>query len=75
MNKIRKLYPWTTSIPILVCILYASGLLDNNFILQMVAGILLLLSVMSAVHHSELIAHRVGEPYGTIILAVSVTII
>lgn len=30
---------------------------------------------MSAVHHSEIIAHRVGEPYGTIILAVAVTII
>lgn len=31
--------------------------------------------VMSAVHHSEIIAHRVGEPFGTIILAVSITII
>lgn len=30
---------------------------------------------MSAVHHSEIIAHRVGEPYGTIILAVAITII
>ncbi|WP_124641257.1 MULTISPECIES: calcium:proton antiporter [Amniculibacterium] len=75
MNKIRKLYPWTTSIPILASILYLSGLLDNNIIFQTIAGILLLLCVMSAVHHSEIIAHRVGEPYGTIILAVSVTII
>jgi Ca2+:H+ antiporter len=49
--------------------------LDNNIIFQTIAGILLLLCVMSAVHHSEIIAHRVGEPYGTIILAVSVTII
>lgn len=31
--------------------------------------------VMTAVHHSELVAHRVGEPFGTIILAVSITII
>jgi Ca2+:H+ antiporter len=31
--------------------------------------------VLSAVHHSEIIAHRVGEPYGTIILAVAITII
>lgn len=75
MNKIRKLYPWTTSIPILASTLYLSGLLDNNIIFQTIAGILLLLCVMSAVHHSEIIAHRVGEPYGTIILAVSVTII
>ncbi|MBS1644984.1 MAG: ionic transporter y4hA [Bacteroidetes bacterium] len=75
MNKIKKLYEWTTSIPLIACLLYASGLLDNNVALQILASILLLLCVMSAVHHSEIIAHRVGEPFGTIILAVSVTII
>jgi len=75
MNKIKTLYQWTTSIPLLACILYFSGYLDDNYILQAIAGILLLLSVMSAVHHSEIIAHRVGEPFGTIILAVSVTVI
>jgi Ca2+:H+ antiporter len=30
---------------------------------------------MSAVHHSEIIAHKVGEPYGTIILAIAITVI
>lgn len=75
MNKIVKLYQWTTSIPILACILYFSGLLDNNFVFQIIAGILLMFCVMSAVHHSEIVAYRVGEPLGTIILAVSITII
>lgn len=75
MQKIVKLYGWTTSIPILTCVLYFSGLLDNNIFFQIIAGILLLLCVMSAVHHSEIVAHRVGEPYGTIILAVSITVI
>lgn len=75
MKKIIKLYQWTTSLPLLACILYASGLLDNNLVFQGVAGVLLIFCVMSAVHHSEIIAHRVGEPYGTIILAVSITII
>ncbi|MBS1947691.1 MAG: ionic transporter y4hA [Bacteroidetes bacterium] len=75
MKKIRKLYPWTTSTPILATVLYLSGLLDNNVAFQIIAGLLLLFCVMSAVHHSEIIAHRVGEPYGTIILAVSVTVI
>lgn len=75
MRKIRKLYQWTTSIPVLACLLYLSGLLDNNLVFQTIAGILLIFCVMSAVHHSEIIAHRVGEPYGTIILAVSITII
>ena len=31
--------------------------------------------VLAAVHHAEVVAHRVGEPYGTLILAVSVTVI
>lgn len=75
MSKIVKLYEWTTSIPLIACALYFSGSLDENLILQIFAGILLLFCVMSAVHHSEIIAHRVGEPYGTIILAVSITII
>lgn len=75
MKKLRKLYQWTTSIPLLACILYFSGYLDNNLVLQIIAGTLLIFCVMSAVHHSEIVAHRVGEPYGTIILAVSITII
>lgn len=75
MKKIIKLYQWTTSIPLLACILYFTGLLDNNLVFQTIAGVLLIFCVMSAVHHSEIIAHRVGEPFGTIILAVSITII
>ena len=75
MNKIVKLYQWTTSIPLLACILYFSGLMVNNLAYQVISGVLLLLCVMAAVHHSEIVAHRVGEPLGTIILAVSITII
>ena len=75
MNKMVKLYQWTTSIPLLACILYFSGLMVNNLAYQVISGVLLLLCVMAAVHHSEIVAHRVGEPLGTIILAVSITII
>ena len=32
-------------------------------------------AVLAAVHHAEVIAHRVGEPYGSLVLAVAVTII
>lgn len=31
--------------------------------------------VIAAVHHAEVIAHRVGEPFGTLVLALAVTII
>src|SRR4051794_41870292 len=38
-------------------------------------GIFLIGAVLSAVHHAEVVAHRVGEPFGSLLLAVAVTII
>ncbi len=32
-------------------------------------------TVFAAVHHAEVIAHRIGEPYGTLLLTLSVTVI
>jgi Ca2+:H+ antiporter len=32
-------------------------------------------AVIAAVHHAEVIAHRVGEPFGTLILALAITVI
>jgi Ca2+:H+ antiporter len=40
-----------------------------------VIGILLAGSVLAAVHHAEVVAHRVGEPFGSLVLAVAVTVI
>ena len=71
----RLLLQWTIIIPTLAWALFFSGLIPDSMIFQIVASLLLILSVMSAVHHSEIIAHRVGEPYGTIILAISITVI
>ena len=31
--------------------------------------------MLAAVHHAEVVAHRVGEPFGTLVLAVAVTVI
>lgn len=71
----RLLIQWTTIIPTLGWILLFTGLIQDSGIFQIMASLLLILSVMSAVHHSEVIAQRVGEPYGTIILAVAITVI
>ena len=39
------------------------------------ATVILIGSVLAAVHHAEVVAHRVGEPFGTLVLAVAVTVI
>ena len=38
-------------------------------------GLGMLGCVLAAVHHAEVIAHKVGEPFGTLVLAVAVTTI
>jgi Ca2+:H+ antiporter len=39
------------------------------------AGAILIAAVFAAVYHAEVVAHRVGEPFGTLMLALAVTII
>jgi len=36
---------------------------------------ILVAAVISAVHHAEIIAHKIGEPFGTLVLALAVTVI
>ena len=40
-----------------------------------VVAVLLAVAVLAAVHHAEVVAHRVGEPFGSLVLAVAVTVI
>ena len=42
--------------------------------LALLLAAILLGNVLAAVHHAEVVARRVGEPYGTIILALAVTV-
>jgi Ca2+/H+ antiporter len=43
--------------------------------LVVLCGAALVGSVLVAVHHAEVVAHRVGEPFGTLILALAITAI
>jgi Ca2+:H+ antiporter len=38
-------------------------------------GAVLMGAVLAAVHHAEVVAHRVGEPFGSLVLAIAVTVI
>ena len=44
-------------------------------VLVVVVAVVLAGAVLAAVHHAEVVAHRVGEPFGSLLLAVAVTII
>src|SRR5262245_10989549 len=67
---------WTWTWPILGwTILLMAALLGSRGGIAPVAGVALLGSVFAAVYHAEMIAHRVGEPFGTLVLALAVTVI
>ena len=67
---------WSTVVPILAAVLLAFTW-GRDLPGWVVSGIALFLagSVLSAVHHAEVVAHRVGEPFGSLVLAVAVTVI
>lgn len=65
---------WSLFLPLCAWAVYFYGVADSSLLL-ILAGVLLIGSVLSAVHHAEVVAHKVGEPFGTIILALAITII
>jgi Ca2+:H+ antiporter len=67
---------WAVSIPVVsVLVLAATWSWNPPTTVLVVVGVFLAASVLTAVHHAEVVAHRVGEPFGSIVLAVSVTVI
>ena len=67
---------WTWAWPVLSSvILLIASFLSGGGLIAAIAGAALLGTVFAAVYHAEVIAHRVGEPFGTLVLALAVTII
>jgi Ca2+:H+ antiporter len=67
---------WTVLVPLLALIpLALTWGSDPSTPVVVVVGLFLAGSVLAAVHHAEVVAHRVGEPFGSLVLAVAVTVI
>lgn len=64
---------WTWLAPLAAWLLIAASVASAIPTLLLVVA--LIATVLAAVHHAELIAHRVGEPFGTFLLAIAVTVI
>jgi Ca2+:H+ antiporter len=67
---------WTTVAPPLGIV--ALGLAwgrDLGALGAAAVAVVLIAAVLAAVHHAEMVALRVGEPYGSLVLAVAVTVI
>src|SRR5215470_12704868 len=65
-------WTWPALAWLVLLVILAGG---TGAVLAAAAEIALITTVFSAVYHAEVVAHRIGEPFGTIVLAVAVTVI
>jgi Ca2+:H+ antiporter len=67
---------WSWTWPALALVLLGATLVTEPPVLLLgAAGVVLVATVFAAVFHAEVVAHRVGEPFGTLVLALAVTVI
>lgn len=71
-----KWLSWTVVVPVLAAMVLAL-IWGRNVgpVLAAVAAVFLIGAVLAAVQHAEVVAHRLGEPFGSLVLAAAVTII
>jgi Ca2+:H+ antiporter len=79
MNPSAQIPAWTIAAPLFGGVVLATAWFGFGYgfdaIIVALIAIGLAGSVFAAVHHAEVIAARVGEPYGTLVLAMAVTLI
>lgn len=75
MNLKLPLPVWTIAAPILAWLLYFAKSFFPGSWYTFLLAFALIGAVMAAVHNAEVVAHRVGEPFGTLLLAIAITVI
>jgi len=76
MKLLKLAKYWAEIVPLMSCVLlYLYISIPLLGYLAVFSFFIMMLSVITSVHHAELIAHRLGEPYGTLVLALAVTVI
>lgn len=74
------IFRWTVVVPLVAAVVLAVAWGRHpggaaEIALVLVVSAFLVGAVLAAVHHAEVVAHRVGEPFGSLLLAVAVTVI
>ena len=67
-------WPWWIPIVALLMVVAAMALPPNAVVVA-ASAVALIGAVIASVHHAEVVAHRVGEPLGTVVLSICVTVI
>jgi Ca2+:H+ antiporter len=65
-----------TVVPVLIVLALAgTRSREPGPVLVVLVALVLGGAVLAAVHHAEVISHRVGEPFGSLVLAVAVAVV
>jgi Ca2+:H+ antiporter len=76
LKRVSWTVPWTVAVPLLALVALAATWGEEiGTVPALLVAVLLGGAVLAAVNHAEVVAHRVGEPFGSLVLAVAVTII
>ncbi|MGE5453068.1 MAG: calcium:proton antiporter [Acidobacteriota bacterium] len=75
MKTHTLLPPWSVAAPLVALLVLAGSKLGLGPWYMLMAAAALFGGVTAAVHHAEVVAHRVGEPFGTLLLAIAITVI
>src|SRR6187431_1592243 len=75
-SAVRGRFQWTVAVPLAAMALLVATWTNHEHpvVLTLIAAFLAG-AVLASVHHAEVVAHRVGEPLGSLVLAVAVTVI
>ena len=69
---------WPVALPIAALALLVTASLSDvppGPLLSLLCAGALMGAVVAAVHHAEVVAHRVSEPFGTLVLGLAITVI
>lgn len=74
-KKSYSLSAWTFIVPLLVWSVFIIGEIIHWTPFYLLSFFALVVGVLNAVHHAEVVAKKVGEPYGALVLALAITLI
>lgn len=75
MSAHNKIPRWTIIVPCIAWLLFAGNGFTESMVLRILMAAGLIGAVLSAVHHADTVAHKVGDPFGTLVLAIAITTI
>lgn len=61
--------------PVALVVLAVAWFNNNHWAVLTLVAVALIGAILAAVHHAEVVAHKIGEPFGSLTLAVAVTVI